>query len=315
MAVLWNSPPTPWLDANGTPLTGGKAFFFDANTTTPMVTYTDPDLSIPHDHPVVANGAGMFPAVFLREQAYYRLRVEDQDAATIVDIDKISAPIITPPVIPEGDTPIELLFRTGDFKTRWDTGAHSGWVRANGRTIGDASSGGTERANADCEDLFLYLWPYTALTVSGGRGGSAAADWAASKTIALPDLRARAQVGLDGMGNGRANIVADALTSSTADTLGATAGASTVTLEITELPAHNHGGATGTTGAHSHQVGEPVLAGGGLGGTGLRQLAGGGIYANSNAGGDHSHTVSSQGGGDAHLNMQPSIFLPVYIKL
>lgn len=315
MAAFWQGSLIPWIDASGSPYAAAKVYFFDAGTTTPQIVYADNSLGTPRDHPTLANGSGQFPPIFMVEGSTYRVRIEDADGATIWDVDGISVPVISPPVIPEGDTPIELLFRTGDFKTRWDTGAHSGWVRANGRTIGDASSGGTERANVDCEDLFLYLWPYTALTVSGGRGVSAAADWAASKTIALPDLRGRVQVGLDGMGNSRANVVADALTSSTADTLGATAGASTITLDISHMPAHNHGGATGTTGAHSHQVGEPVLAGGGLGGTGLRQLAGGGIYANSNAGGDHSHTVSSQGGGDAHLNMQPSIFLPVYIKL
>jgi hypothetical protein len=58
---------------------------------------------------------------------------------------------------------------------------------------------------ADTSALFLYLWGADAnLAVSGGRGGSAAADYAANKTIALPDWRGRALAGLDDMGNSAA---------------------------------------------------------------------------------------------------------------
>lgn len=315
MAVLWNSPPTPWLDANGAPLTGGMAFFFDAMTTTPMVTYTDPALSIPHDHPVVANGNGMFPAIFLQEQAYYRLRIEDADSATIVDIDGISAPIITPPDTPGGDTPVELLQRTRMLCCMYGTGTLSGWVRANGRTIGDASSGATERANADCETLFNELWPFTELTVSGTRGVSAAADWAASKTITVPDWRGMALIGLDGMGSSRANRVADSLTTSTADTLGASAGASTVTLTVAQMPGHNHGGISGAAGSHEHISGEKILVEAGGGQNVMREYAATGAPAYTLSTPAHTHTIDAQGGGTAHLNMQPSRFVTIYIKL
>ena len=81
---------------------------------------------------------------------------------------------------------------------------HSGWVRANGRTVGRATSGGTERANADSEALFLYLWGADAgLGVSTGRGARPAADCAANKKIALPDWRGRAIGALADMGNRR----------------------------------------------------------------------------------------------------------------
>ena len=82
------------------------------------------------------------------------------------------------------------LTPTGAMLAYGATTAPAGWVRCNGRTIGSASSGATERANADAEDLFLFLWTNFAdaqCAVSSGRGASAAADWAANKTIALPD--------------------------------------------------------------------------------------------------------------------------------
>ena len=68
-----------------------------------------------------------------------------------------------------------------------------GFVMADGRTIGDAATGATNRANADCLTLFTLLWGITAdghCPLPGGRGASAAADWAAHKAITLPDHRA-----------------------------------------------------------------------------------------------------------------------------
>ena len=70
----------------------------------------------------------------------------------------------------------------------------TGWLKANGTTVGNAASGAT-RANADTAALFAALWDVAALAIltSGGsgstRGASAAADYAANKRLTLPDLR------------------------------------------------------------------------------------------------------------------------------
>lgn len=317
MPYLWNNPPTPWLDENGAPLTGGQAFFFDAGTTTPLITYTTASLDIPNDHPVVANAAGRFPPIFMADGTNFRLRVQDADDTTLVDIDNISAPVTEPPEVPSGDTPVEQLLRTGQLTAHYRTGTLSGHVRANGRTIGDGSSGATERANADCQNLFVHLWTQDAnLTVSGGRGANAAADWAASKTIVLPDFRGVPVVGLDGMGNSRANKIADSLVDGgqTADTLGATAGADDVTLTISHMPAHDHGSVVSTDPGHVHRAADAVLAGGPSGG-GLRAYTGIGTTAYTESGGSHNHSIPSQGGGTAHTNLQPSKFATIYIKL
>ena len=75
------------------------------------------------------------------------------------------------------------------------------WVHANGNTMGNASSGGSERANEDCNELFVLLWDSFddgEAAVSSGRGGSAQADFDADKTIVLPDLQGRTTFGTGG---------------------------------------------------------------------------------------------------------------------
>ena len=95
-------------------------------------------------------------------------------------------------------------FSTGDIKATLKTVADAGWVMMDDGTIGNAASSATTRANADTEDLFTLLWTNCAdaqCAVSGGRGASAAADFAANKRIALPKILGRA-IGAAGAGSG-----------------------------------------------------------------------------------------------------------------
>lgn len=92
----------------------------------------------------------------------------------------------------------DLVWSTGDVKTTLKNVADTGWVLMNDGTIGNGSSGGTTRANADTEDLFTLLWNNISDTwcqVSSGRGGSAASDFSANKTIRLPKAIGRALAG------------------------------------------------------------------------------------------------------------------------
>lgn len=315
MAILWPQSLTPWIDPNGAPYSGALAYFFDAGTTTPKPTYSENGLGELNDHPVVANSAGRFGAVFI-PTGDYRLRITDASGAVIEDIDGISVPSTGDDGGGGGgDTPVELLARTGDIKDRYDTGSHSGWVRCNARTIGNASSGAAERASADCEALFLLLWGADAdLVVSGGRGATAAGDWAASKTIALPDLRLRSRLGLSGMGNTASTLLSGIPVDGGAsqDGLGNTLGSKEIALSLNEIPSHNHGGATGPGGTHNHSVASSPGSGGGASGSGVQQ-SGGSMFTSQQP--DHTHTVASAGGGEAHDNVQPSILITVYMKL
>lgn len=117
-------------------------------------------------------------------------------------------------------------FRTGDVKLTLDNAEESGVnVMLNGETIGSAASAATGRAAADTEDLFVFLWDRysdSLCPVSGGRGASGAADFAANKTLQLPDARGRLLVGWDTMGSSSANRI----TSGSGGVDGATLGAS-----------------------------------------------------------------------------------------
>lgn len=323
-AIMWQSSLVPFIDANGAPYSGAKAYFFEAGTTTPRATYVEGDLSEPHDHPVIANSGGMFPAIFLQLQGNYRLRILASDNTTIWDIDGIATPQIAEVVDPgAGDTDPELLFSTGMYIHWHRTGTVAGWVRANGRTIGSASSGASERAHADCEDLFTLLYTQdTTLAVSGGRGANAAADWAANKTIATPDARSRALIGLGTMGASAAGILSASYIDSaeTADTLGATAGLDDVALTEAQLAVHDHTATTTITaaGQHSHTFtgpGSHVERGSGTGQT----VPGANTTRTTDTEPNHSHpattTVANAGSGSAHNNMQPSLLVTVYIKL
>lgn len=105
--------------------------------------------------------------------------------------------------------------------------APTGYVLAAGRTIGNATSGATERANADTVTLYTLLWNSMAdaqAPVSTGRGASAAADYAANKTITVPDLRGRVTAGKDDMGGATASRLTNAVSGLTGTTLGLAGG-------------------------------------------------------------------------------------------
>jgi len=141
----------------------------------------------------------------------------------------------------------------------------TGWLFCDGDTIGNATSGGTARANADTVTLFTLLWNSFANTelpiqdssgVASTRGASAAADYAANKRMPLPDLRGRVTAGWDNKNN-----VSRLEALVTDGTLGDVGGAETVTLAEANLPAHTHSFSATTSSNGSHTHGPGTLAG------------------------------------------------------
>lgn len=212
-AKLWEGCFSAFRDNNDEPASGAQAWFYAAEGSTPITVFSDASLTVPRTQPVIAAATGRFPPIFMAFEDY-RVRVADADGVSLLDIDGIEN---TDPAEGSGGgggggggVSADQIFQTGDTKFLERDGTLTGWVRDNGRTIGNALSGATERANADVANL--YAWYYdnfndTICPVTGGRGASAASDFAAGKPIATLDKRGRAAIGMDTMGNSAANRI------------------------------------------------------------------------------------------------------------
>lgn len=175
-------------------------------------------------------------------------------------------------------------FTTGDMLPwAFSTIKTGGWLWMNGTTIGSASSGATQRANADTLALYTLLWTDYSNAVlpiqdstgaASTRGVSAAADFAANKRLPMPDLCGRDFFGADNMGGVTAKgRVTTALSGISGTTLGATGGSQTVQLTGNQNGAHVHTGTTDNSVSHTH--------------TGT-----------TDTGGVHTHNISGGGGSE-----------------
>jgi microcystin-dependent protein len=195
----------------------------------------------------------------------------------------------------------QTAFTTGDVKATLKTTADSGWIMMADGTIGSASSGASTRANADTETLFTLLWNNVSdsfCPVSSGRGASAAADFAANKTITVPRTLGRV-LGGAGAGSGL-----------TSRAVGAFLGEENHVLTVAELAAHSHSitdpghlHATNGYGA-SDSDGQTTFAG----------SSGFNFSLNTNTA-VTGITVNNAGSGTAHNTMQPTLFINWMIKL
>lgn len=190
------------LDEFGVPLAGCKLYLIQAGTTsTPQNGYSDSGLTLVLSNPLICDASGRLPQFFLADGSI-KVRLTKSNGVNVVTADGIL--VVGASSGGGGGSPVDAttVLATGDMKVKYGTGILTGFVRANGRTVGSATSGATERANADTQALFEYLWGADInLAVSGGRGASANADWVANKTIAVPDMRGRLLGGLDDMGS------------------------------------------------------------------------------------------------------------------
>jgi microcystin-dependent protein len=329
----WHLSHHQLRDQNGEILAGAKAYFYLSDATTPITVYQDYDLTQPHTWPVVANGIGVFPLVFLDEDnEFYRQSITDADDLLVTGTDLGTMPIAGPPetIVTEVAGDETRLIQTGMTVWMPQSGTIANWVRANGRTIGSASSLATELASATAEELYLYLWGNLSdavCPVSGGRGASAAADFSANKPMGLPDLRFRSPIGLEAMGNAASGRASGATFATGSDNEpGSVGGAALHTLTEAELAVHDHDATSSSsspvTDTHTHSY---------VAHTGSNQITvGAGPAAlvtettrttGTTNGGSITVTTTTTtdvldaGSGNAHNNMQPFILGTWYIKL
>lgn len=171
---------------------------------------------------------------------------------------------------------------TGAITAYGGATAPSGWLLCDG----------TAYSRTTYADLFAVIG--TAYGVGDG-----------STTFNVPNLKGRIPVGFNS-------------SETEFDVRGETGGAKTQTLSIANLPSHNHGtsgGAsitTGSGGAHNHGFSQAVNTTTGGGGTRLVGL-GTEVYTTA---GDHTHsvTLTAQGSGTAHNNLQPYLVVNYIIR-
>ena len=130
---------------------------------------------------------------------------------------------------------------------------------ANSVTIGNAASNASGRANADTQFLFNFLWvncPNIAIFTSAGssttRGATAAADYAANKAIATPEMQGAGLIGIDSGGTAFLSNVP--VTQGDRNTPASILGENLHALVTAENASHNH---TLTDPGHTHTVNDP----------------------------------------------------------
>ena len=322
------------VDQNGLPASGARLFIFEANTSTAAIAYKDYALTegMAHPQPIVADALGLIPMFWLPD-GFYRARLED----------RYGTPLIDEPVLPAVGTggggeapgaPAALEWVTGDFLWQPVQGERTLWVRANGRTIGNALSGAVERANPDTEALFSFLWnnfPDSICTVYPSRGASAVADYNAphNKAIRTFDMRGFMAIGLDGMGNTLAGRFPGVpVTVGGIDAPGSYVGVNAQAMSVEQMPSHGHSATTtvsvslGDPGhTHGYYDTYPIAGGaGGVGGGGATVTPQGdttepaptGVYILSASG---ATTVNASGGNVAQNNVPYAVPGTWYIRL
>ncbi len=77
-----------FFDRCGKPLAGGKVYTYEANTTTPKVTYKDPYGLTPNTNPIILDAAGEAD-IYL--DGTYRIRITDRNDVLVNDVEKIGS--------------------------------------------------------------------------------------------------------------------------------------------------------------------------------------------------------------------------------
>lgn len=312
------------IDINGQPLAACQVYFYVAGTVaTPQNAYADFGLSASLGPQLSCDQTGRIPMFWLADGLIH-VRLTDSSGLQIIDT---TMQVLGPSSGGGGGggtvDPTSIM-ATGDEKSRYGTGPLPGFVRENGLTIGNATSGATERANADTQALFIYLYGVDPnLVVSGGRTGNALNDYNANKTIVLPDMRGRVNAFLDDMGSTPSGRLTLSYFGCSPITLGCAGGSQNHTLTLAEIP----------PGIQSTNPSQPISVGTSVGGIpfnvqrgDLSTGTGGAIGPGNNAAqvqlgfigssGNNSITVtSSNTSGTAHPTVQPTMLKTIYMKL
>lgn len=305
------------FDANGELMRGALLRIYAAGTNSPITAFKDSALTAGQEHPwpIPADSAAMLPMFYLPSGSY-RARLSSADGG-YVSFDVPIMDTVGPSAGGGGGGGVspEVIFQTGYLMQYLGSGVHSGFARLNGRTIGSSGSSATERANADTQSLYEYLYGEfndTICPVIGGRGASATADFNANKALTLIDARGRTLFGADGMGASVAGRLTTA-TFATPDTIGTIGGAEKYTLAQAQLPAASP---TLALDAGTLVYDKPTFVN-------IKPVTDAGAPSipvatgttSTAVGGAPGGSVGQMGSGQPHPGVPPGVIVTIYVKL
>jgi microcystin-dependent protein len=166
--------PTPRFrafDADGAPLAGGKIATFEAGTSTPLATYTDVGLTVPHANPIVldANGETTF---YIAPAVAYKLVLRNS-----LDVDQWT---VDPFEVPDPEAAVAATpVPTGGMMPFGAAAAPTGFLLCDGSAVSRTT--------------FAALFAVIGTTFGGGDGVT---------TFNVPDIRQRFVLGLAASGTG-----------------------------------------------------------------------------------------------------------------
>ncbi|MCA0846126.1 hypothetical protein [Salipiger thiooxidans] len=68
---------------------GAKMYVFEAGSTTPVITYSDPVYAFPQENPIPADASGYFPQVYLKDEGIYKIRITDISGVLLDEADYV----------------------------------------------------------------------------------------------------------------------------------------------------------------------------------------------------------------------------------
>lgn len=306
------------LDNDGSVAANCQATFYQAGTVaTKQNVYADFSLTQPLANPLPCSQSGRLPMFWLADGL---IHVRLMNAAGNPIIDTTMQVLGPSSGGGGGGSTVDptTLMATGDQKLRYGTGPLSGFVRANGLTIGNASSGASERANADTQALFVYLCGVDAnLVMTPPRSGNCLSDFNANKQLATPDVRGRVIAGLDDMGNSAAGRLTSVGLGVSGTVLGNASASETVALTLPNLPPITPSGTVSVAASFVPFRFATIPVGGGSSVTVIDQISFVGNNGSTSLGSPAASFTGGVGGGSSSpfSRVQPTILMTVYIKL
>jgi len=106
-------------DANFNPVPGALCYHYLAGTTTPVTTYSDAAMAVPHAWPVVALSDGTWPQIYLPDSTY-KVVIKTAAGVTLYTVDNVEQDSISPPLT----WPVVISDSSGHVSSSTGTGLY-----------------------------------------------------------------------------------------------------------------------------------------------------------------------------------------------